>query len=197
MIALSDLNWNTILDDIDKDPTLKPLDTGKYTAVVESADAVTAGSGNLMITVRMRVTVGPREGSKAMTNIVFAVGNPKAMNFTKRKLAGLGIDDAYLREHNPGTAAIAAAIVGVVAEIDVVQRDSEEWGKQADIKGFTKVGAGPKSGGGAPGPKAGVPNIGPGAATKPKLAPVPQPEPEPVAVEPEPEPELDDEGDPF
>lgn len=193
MIALSDLDWNKVLDEIEKDPGLKALEAGTYTAVVESAEATHAqSSGAPMIKLTLRVTVGAREGAKVFSNIVLA-GKPKAMMFTKRKLAGLGIDDEYLRKHNPGREAIAKAITGVTTIIEVTNRETEEWGTQADVKTFKQPGgvvSAPTVG--KPGPTIPKPGASAPSIPKPPSVPTPAPEPEPepeVAPEPEPEPE--------
>lgn len=183
---MSDVNWSSVLDEVEKDPGFKPLDAGTYSCIVEDCEAVIAGTGAKMLKVTLKVLVGPREGAKVFTNIVFATSNPKAMKFTLRKLAALGVDTEMLRTKNPTTAQIAGMVKGVKTDVEVTQRDDETWGIQNDVKSFKSAGSGvgPKA---APsiGPKAGVPKI--------PAAPVVETPEEPAdSVEPEPET-----GDPF
>lgn len=188
---MSDINWSEVLDDIAQDPGLKPLEPGNYTVIVEKAEAVRAQSSNApMIKVQARVKGGSADGKVLFTNLVFSTGNPKAMNFTLRKLDGLGLSTETITANNMSTAAIASAIIGAVADVEVTQKEYNDT-TQNEIKSFKRpAGSVPGAPSVQPGPKPGVPTV-------PAAPKVPAP---PVVEEAAPAPEAEadnEEAPPF
>lgn len=100
---MSEINWNDVLEEQAKDPGIGALPANKYNARVKKAEAVKASSGNPMIKLQLEVVGGPYDTRVVWTNIVFSTGNAKAMKYTLRKLAALGVTGRCWRRrtHRP------------------------------------------------------------------------------------------------
>lgn len=163
-VAPGGLDWDSILEEQEEaDSEFAAIPANTYTVEVDSAEAVTAQSGNKMIKCTLRVQGGPYNGRLLWTNIVFATGNPVAMKFTLRKLRALGVTKEWLAAHNPSVEQIAAAIEGKVVDAEVEQKPYN--GEMTnDVKGFKAV----SGGAGSPAPAAA--SSGPAAPSAPKKA---------------------------
>lgn len=183
------MDWDSILkehDDAVARGEIKEgfpvMPKGKYDVVVEAAEAITAqSSGAKMIKLELRVTTpGEHMNQRLWTNLVFSKGNPKAMGFTIRKLAGLGISRDFLSSANPSTEQLAKMIHGAVCEVEVYIKPAEgEYKEKNEVGSFRQ-----KLGEGGAAPKAprlpkpaGVPDVSSAAAPpKPRVPKAPEPE---------------------
>lgn len=162
------MDWNKILDEADGESLdFDPLPKGDYDVVITSASATTAQSGNKMLKVEMTVQDGPYAKRKLWTNIVFAESNPKAMVFTLRKLAALGVSKEWLGTENPSLDTIASRIEGVAVSA-VVEQKPYQGEMRNEVKSFKRAG----------GPEAAAP--APAAAAAPATPTAENPPPPPV-----------------
>lgn len=174
---MSNLNWDAILDEQDLiEDEFSAIPAGTYTAVVDSAEAKTAQSGNKMVGLMLSISGGPYNNRKVWTNIVFSLDNANAMRYTLRKLNALGVTREWLAEHNPDTAAIAAAVVGVQVSIEVEVRQWQGEDRN-DVKTFRAISG---AGTGTPPPPS-----APASPDVPSLTPTPAPTPDVPVPTPE------------
>lgn len=141
------LNWDKILDEQESvDSEYSALPANSYDVVIDSAEAVKAGSGNQMIKVTCKVQGGPFNGRLLWTNIVFATDNATAMRFTLRKLKALGITQEWLSATNPNTATIAKKLEGILAtaEVEIRQYQGEDRNEIKSFKALEGVAAASK-----------------------------------------------------
>lgn len=188
------MNWDEILKEQESDPGFAPVPADKYTIRVEKAEALKASTGADMIKLECNIIGGPYDGKKVWTNIVFTIDNPKAMRFTFRKLAALGVAKETLAAQNPSYPQIAEWLVGseAIAEVTVREWEGE---KTNDVKGLKST----TSGAGADAPPIPVPSTESVTPPPPPVVPDPPAVPEPAApaaVEPEAE-AVDPEEEPF
>ncbi len=182
------LDWNTVLDEQQKEASAQALAESDYDIVVAKAEATRASTGSPMIKMSCDVTSGPYEKRRLFTNLVFKTDSATAMRMTLRKLAGLGISREWLAEANPSITVIAQTLVGKTAVARVKQREYQGEMRN-DIDMFTQ-----SDGSSVPAPPA-IGSASPGAPASP-AAPLPSPEaelpvpdrPEPVVAEPAPAP---------
>lgn len=189
-VAPGGLNWDSILDEQEEvDAEFAAIPAQTYTVEVDTAEAVTASTGNRMIKCTLRVQGGPYNGRLLWTNIVFATNNPNAMKFTLRKLRAMGVTKEWLATHNPSVEQIAEKIEGVIVEAEV-EKKPYNGSETNDVKGFKPV----TSGGGSPAPAAAAaapPAPSAPKAAKPAATP-PTPTPTPTADPTPPTPSMDD-----
>lgn len=131
---MSSIDWMSLKKEAD-DAT-KPIPDGEYDIIVEKSELVISkqGQGNPMISVQMKVVIGPYSGRMLFSNIVFSTDKAFALAMWFRKLAAFGLDDAYFGR-GPELPDIAASLVGRYATLTVGHR---EWNNVVsnDVTGF-------------------------------------------------------------
>lgn len=169
------IDWNKVLEEQANDPGIGAIPKGKYPVRVKKAEAVTASSGSKMLKVQLEVMGGPYDTRVVFTNIVFSTQNPKAMSFTLRKLAALGVTREVLATQNPTTEQIASMIEGVEVEAEVEVREYN-GDDTNDVKGFKALTSGIPAA-----PPVSTPSVVPDIPIPP--APTVEPTPTPIPGE--------------
>lgn len=162
------VNWGEELDRVEEET--KPIEEGEHMFKITGAQPTrAASSGNQMIKMVLVVDGGPDHGKTAYNNLVFPLGNPRAMKMTMKRLGALGFTKEALRVENPTVEQIAARIVGQTVK-GVVSHREYKGEIQADVDFIdTPGGSVPAA------PRPGVPNV-PTVPTPP-TAPAPSPAP--------------------
>lgn len=165
------IDWNKVLDDQTKDPSIGAAPDGQYNVRITKAEATQSSAGNPMIKVTAEIIDGPYAGKLLWTQITFKTDSPGTMRMAIVNLSALGVDREWLASTNPSIQTLAQTINGAEAVADV---DSREWQGQMrnNVKVFKPAGAA----GGVPAPPvvgSAAPNPSPNVPPAPVVPPAP------------------------
>lgn len=161
------INWAALIED--SSDAFDILPKAKYTMQVVSAEATMSSTGKTMFKTKLQVIAGPKTGSTVFNNITMTTDNKKALFMFFQNMAALGVSKEFLAQSPaPAPAAVAAKMVGAIAEVEVDHRPYNGVDRE-NIKSMKAL-----SGGASPAPSVG-PSV-PGVSASPAVvvgAPVP------------------------
>lgn len=118
---MESINWAALI--ADSNDAFAILPKGKYTVQVATAEATTSSTGKTMFKTKLQVIQGPKTGSTVFNNITMTTDNNKALFMFFENMKALGVTREYLQQQPaPSPAAVAAKMVGAVAEIEIDHR---------------------------------------------------------------------------
>lgn len=184
---MSDLNWDDVLGQVEKDEAENPdngnsfeaLPKGPYNVLVTETLSNPSKSGKEMIKLWLQVTDGPYVNRQLFNYIVFSPESPKAMRLTLDRLAALGISREFIGTTKPSVGQIAELLEGRKAIAIVGIQEKGEYAGTNEVKGFKALDGEQAVSTGKPGVPGGLPSATAGGLPSATSAPAGDPDEDP------------------